>query len=613
MMQISKLIKREIIITVSAIIFMILGFIGLSYAIFMDVDETPENVIKFGDVALTYCKDTSCDNTINNIGKVIGVNNGVPSPMYPQTKDQALLTVPYIFKLQNTGSLDLNIDIYLQKDATFTPSGDYSSYAPADDTNIMYAIGEVGQAPIISAYSDRSGDNVLTLTMKPGVSKVFNLWTWLKENAPNSAQGTYFVADIQVKAEYKPDGFLDTSKANEPLLADGMIPVIYDEETNVWKKTSTLQSKWYSYDEQKWANAVTVSSGTYAEGDAVPMDNILGMWVWIPRYEYMTTSLGTQYASGTQSEPGEVSIKFISGLNTTNTPNYLLHPAFRNGTIYKKSVDYDLGGWDKELTGIWIGKFETSGTVSSPTIKPNSIALSNQNINTMFNTSATVQTYQHIGPSLVSHMTKNDQWAALTYLKQSKYGKRGNTSFTGANKEVYVNNSTSFYTGRSNGIPGGTSGNASANGTYSYNGFTCIDTSCLSGNKNVIAGVGASTTGNIYGVYDTSGGVEEYLMGNYNNTISSSGFGAIPAPKYYNKYTTTNINDACNGGTCPGHALSETSSYYFDNTNFIDSASPWLVRGGNANNASAITTGLFGYDKYNGSAHNNYGFRVSLS
>ena len=73
----------------------------------------------------------------------------------------------------------------------------------------------------------------------------------------------------------------------------------------------------------------------------------------IPRYEYMYTNLGDQYAGGTQDLPGEIKINFLSG--TSNTPsdaaNYKVHPAFTFGS--------------EELTGIWVGKFETGGTLAS--------------------------------------------------------------------------------------------------------------------------------------------------------------------------------------------------------------------------------------------------------
>src|SRR5574344_653390 len=111
---------------------------------------------------------------------------------------------------------------------------------------------------------------------------------------------------------------LDTSGANAPVLADNMIPVYYDNANDVWKKADSTNSnatyKWYDYNAQMWANAVTVTSSTRSTynsadvGTQIPMTDIMGMWVWIPRYEYMTTNLGTSYAGGTQSLPGGISI-----------------------------------------------------------------------------------------------------------------------------------------------------------------------------------------------------------------------------------------------------------------------------------------------------------------
>ena len=63
-----------------------------------------------------------------------------------------------------------------------------------------------------------------------------------------------------------------------------------------------------------------------------------------------------------------------------------------------------------------------------------------------------------------SHMIKNSEWGAVAYLSQSKYGKYGNDSYEGANKEVYQNKSSS-YTGNSNGTPS----QNEANEQYVYN------------------------------------------------------------------------------------------------------------------------------------------------
>ena len=46
------------------------------------------------------------------------------------------------------------------------------------------------------------------------------------------------------------------------------------------------------------------------------------------------------------------------------------------------------------------------------------------------------------------------------------------------------------------------------------------------------------TTGNVYGIYDLNGGVDEFVMGNYNSTLNSlDGFNNLPDLKYLNVYT----------------------------------------------------------------------------
>ena len=87
-----------------------------------------------GDLNISFCKDTTCDTTYTNIGQVIGtkVENGttVPASIYPFKNDGSYSNeTPYIFKIENTGSLDSTVKIKLKEDASFTPSGDYSSYA----------------------------------------------------------------------------------------------------------------------------------------------------------------------------------------------------------------------------------------------------------------------------------------------------------------------------------------------------------------------------------------------------------------------------------------------------------------------------------------------------
>ena len=124
-------------------------------------------------------------------------------------------------------------------------------------------------------------------------------------------------------------------------------------------------------------------------------------------------------------------------------------------------------------------------------------------------------------------------------------------------------------------------------------------------------GYGASTTATIYGVYDMSGGADEYVMGNYDNTIGSSGFSKMPESKYYDVYTTYNADTACNVGICYGHALSETSDWYADFENFLGSDIPWMIRGGSY--YDDMNAGVFYFNYYNGDTYNSYSSRFTVA
>jgi hypothetical protein len=133
-MYIDKLIKKEVITLLISVSLLVIIFIGVTYAKFLSVDKGQDTVINMGDLNISFCKDTTCDTTYTNIGQVIGtkVENGttVPASIYPFKNDGTYSNeTPYIFKVTNTGSLDSTVKIKLKEDASFTPSGDYSSYA----------------------------------------------------------------------------------------------------------------------------------------------------------------------------------------------------------------------------------------------------------------------------------------------------------------------------------------------------------------------------------------------------------------------------------------------------------------------------------------------------
>ena len=132
-MYIDKLIKREVITLLVSVSLLVVIFIGVTYAKFLSVDKGQDTVINMGDLNISFCKDTTCDTTYSNIGQVIGtkVENGttVPASIYPYAgKAEYSNETPYIFKIENTGTLDSTVKIKLKEDSTYTPTGDYSSY-----------------------------------------------------------------------------------------------------------------------------------------------------------------------------------------------------------------------------------------------------------------------------------------------------------------------------------------------------------------------------------------------------------------------------------------------------------------------------------------------------
>ena len=216
------MINREIKITIGVVAIVSLIFIAMSYAIFK-VDTTGNtDTIKFGYISLAFCKDSSCDSTISDIGNVIGTEkdangNTVYSKIYPvsdpSTASDWNNLKPYIFTLTNDGDIPLYVSLYLEKDPTagtiVSDGVEYSEFVSDDEVKI--AIGEGTSTPTINLYSDKvdaDGNHKIAsnILINVGEKKTFKLYAWLKSDATNASQGKYFVTQISARGEYFPSG-----------------------------------------------------------------------------------------------------------------------------------------------------------------------------------------------------------------------------------------------------------------------------------------------------------------------------------------------------------------------------------------------------------------------
>ena len=376
----------------------------------------------------------------------------------------------------------------------------------------------------------------------------------------------------------------DPSGANRPVLAEGMIPITYDGSKWVKADKYGAYNNWYDYNNKKWANAVMVTSAKRDKymnagiGTEVKEADILAYYVWIPRYKYKL--FNATYASGTS--PQVIDVVFESGISTTGTVtctyvpngaetcqnksngNWYTHPAF---TMINAS------GNKTELKGIWVGKFETTGSTTTPTVKPGVSPLINITVANMYGTGKLFRSTDYITSNGInqsdSHMMKNIECGAVAYLKQSNYG-LGITDITSSGAGSYL-----------------TGGGSS----------TSYITNTLQ-----------STTGNITGVYDMSGGSIEYVMGNYAKTNGNSGLtvSGVPA-EHIDIYSGTNV-----AASHLGDAVGETAGWYSDYALFVDSSHPWFVRGGYYG-FNGDYAGVFYFNYGTGEAGNSYGFRTVLS
>ena len=463
---------------------------------------------------------------------------------------------------------------------------------------------------------------------KTGTSGSSNIYKIMVEN--NSSSDITIELGVNVGLDYNDlalpnNGHLfneDENVPNAPELDEGMIAVTYNGSNWVKADVNNTNNDWYNYEEQKWANAVTVTSSTRSTyknadvGTVINMNDIETMWVWIPRYSYTIGSTdGTNYygkkgcyleSNPTQVLPGEIDVRFVSAnIKDRGTAKYVTTTGSRE---YYTPDAFTFG--DEELSGIWVGKFETSSSNPSldygggntieldPIIKPNITSWRYINVSNAFNVSLKMNDEGNrygFTSNVDTHMMKNTEWASVSYLSQSKYGKLGNANFAGTNKEIYQNKSDSHITGCSYGSP--SNGNTDYGCQYTYN--------------NEINGTGASTTGTIYGIYDVSGGAYEYVMANYNDTVASSGFATMPESKYYDKYTTDNVLTACSEGECLSHSLSEIAGWYSDYQYMVNSIRPWMVHGGAYSHN--VRAGAFDFGDDGGNSNRIYSFRLVIN
>ena len=383
---------------------------------------------------------------------------------------------------------------------------------------------------------------------------------------------------------------------------NAMKPVKWDGTTEV--ETTTSDANWYNYASIEGDGDNTTSHWANAK-------NFGSYFVWIPRYAYrityydssdLTEPTGYYDGCGMWKSTGELKLSLEEGIETEekNGYSYIVHPAF----IDDSANGFNNGGWDKDLAGIWVGKYEScrsDATVNSAgtsdTIKVMPTVRSWVSI-TIGNCYTNAYNYER---TKESHLMKNSEWGAVAYLTHSQYGRNGH--------EIDRNNNLYLVTG----IGAGTSTSYTSATTNSY---------------TTAYGQKASSTGNIYGIYDLSGGADEFVAafnasGNASYLNNGASFASATnnstkyATRYNNNNTSTNVGTMIYEAGKTGDSTKEVlanknnTNWFDDNSYFINSY-PFFRRGG-VYSYTYNSIGVFSSYNDRGSGHSSYSFRIVLA
>ena len=359
----------------------------------------------------------------------------------------------------------------------------------------------------------------------------------------------------------------EKQRLNAPILKQGMTPVKFEIDENNTDKmkivpTTADDENWYNYKNKQWANAKTEDGS---------------LWVWIPRYAYKLNkshqTVDVVFLAGLTDKYEDENNKMHSDTKRCmaedevidTEKNYIVHPAFTN----ESSINYRNGGWDSELYGIWVSKFEAAYASKDDDEKTKAnVSDEKYNVSCGLNYSQdTVIAPRAVYAKYNSSATGNGPVPARNHLDgtygetESKTASIKYPTFQGSSYSMnYINHNDAYLLSRSltkegniYGLTADTDSHLIKNSEWgataylskSIYGINTYDIKINNKNidnnsQNVYAATGynsegkewndasinidksSSTTGNIYGIYDMNGGTYERTASYIENELGKS-------------------------------------------------------------------------------------------
>ncbi len=209
----TKMAKRQLLITLLSILGVTVISLGSAYAVFTSISKSADyNVIKVGTLNIDFGEDSN--NTINL------------SRQYPMTDEEGLKLTPYIFTITNTGTLPADYEVFIEDDADMI-SQDNCGNNQLNKDYIKYKL-DTGSPTVLSSIAG-SNYKIATGSLNAGASATYTLYVWIKEGVGNDVLNKHYHGKIVVNGVNE-QGIL----ADEALLSNIPESNQYDDGTDTF-------------------------------------------------------------------------------------------------------------------------------------------------------------------------------------------------------------------------------------------------------------------------------------------------------------------------------------------------------------------------------------------
>ena len=226
----TQVIKKQTQIIALSVFVMVIGILGVSYALFMKVDQSEEQTIQSGSLIMQL--------SAYNGSTVITDNNT------PIEDSEGLLSKGYSFSVTNNGTLPITyyIALYDNPDDTSTNKVNYDYIKVSLDNGTPFTLGSI-------TSKDSAGRYILKqdISLAPSKYDTHNIKIWLDEDTPESEIGKTISLKIYAYGEVCEDGECNGGKTDNvkkiisqldktgkcpSVNEDGSVNVTGDEETD---------------------------------------------------------------------------------------------------------------------------------------------------------------------------------------------------------------------------------------------------------------------------------------------------------------------------------------------------------------------------------------------